>query len=140
MIIGLTGPVGSGKTEAAKIFKKIGAYIIEADLVGHKILADPLFEKKLLDEFKTANRKKISDIVFADLKRLKKLNLLLHPNIIERIQYAVESVHKKEKNRLIVIDAALPCLFEKLVDEVWVVWASKKNRVKRLLKRERQNS
>lgn len=122
-IIGLTGPIGSGKTEAAKILKRIGAHIIEADKIGHE-----LFKSKL-------ERKKAAGIVFSCPEKLKELNKISHPYIKKRIK---EEMEKSSKLRvkgcgLIVVDAALPELFKGLVHEVWLVISPKQQRIDRLL-------
>lgn len=117
-IIGLTGPIGSGKTEAAKILKRLGAHIIEADKIGHE-----LFKSK-------SERKKIAEIVFSCPEKLKKLNKISHPYIKKRIKEEI-----KNNRGLIVVDAALPQLFKGLVDETWVIDAPVKARIKRLLKK-----
>ena len=47
IVIGLTGGVGAGKDEAARVFKKMGAVIINADEVGHRLLekSTPVYQK-----------------------------------------------------------------------------------------------
>lgn len=119
MIIGVTGPIGSGKDEVCKILKKYGAKIIDADKIGHKILG--------LD----IDRKKLGDEVFSDKKKLKKLNAVLHPRIKKEI---IDIIRKGQG--IWVINAAL--LKEigliELCDEVLVVMASKDDRMKWLLK------
>ena len=35
IVIGLTGGIGTGKSEVARILEEIGAYIIDADRLGH---------------------------------------------------------------------------------------------------------
>jgi len=40
MIIGLTGPIGAGKSTVAGILKEQGAVIIDADRLGHQVIAE----------------------------------------------------------------------------------------------------
>ena len=137
-IIGLTGPIGAGKNEVAKILRRRGAYIIEADEIGHKLFIPQsdiwckiveAFGSKVLMRGGAINRHKLGQIVFSDPKKLKILNLITHPKIKEEIEVEI-----KDKKGVVVINAALPQLFEGLVDQTIVVVSSKKKRLKRLMK------
>jgi len=136
MIIGLTGPMGSGKTKAAQILKEKGAYVIEADKIAHDLLDVPQVLKKIVKAFgpvilsnKKIDRKKLGDLVFNNPKKLKILNGILHPLIIKEIK---KKIMIKDIGNWIVIDAALPHLFQGIAHEVWVVLSSRENRLKRL--------
>ena len=136
MIIGVTGVFGSGKTIVAKMFARYGYNHINADEIGHKLLNKKDVKNKVVKEFgkevltkNKIDRRKLKNIVFYDNKKLKKLNKLLHPLIIKEIK------NKIKKNS--VVDGAL--LIEakalNLVDKLVVVKISKKEQMKRLLKK-----
>src|SRR3989339_405997 len=140
MIIGLMGPIGVGKTEASKILRGLGICIIDADEIAHKLIEQKSVIKKILSGFGQnvalngkVDRKKLGEVVFADIKKLKKLNDVLHPKIKKEIKKAIKNLLPFD--HIIVIDAALPCLFEGLTDKVWLVWSTYNFRVKRLLKK-----
>ena len=144
MIIGLTGPIASGKSTVCKILKSRGAYIIEADRIGHEVYEPQSsawhelvknFGIKILSSGGKINRRKLSEIVFADPQALKTLNRITHPLILERIEKLISQA-KKEKHKLIVINAALLKEIGLIprVDKVWVVIASRENRLKRLMR------
>jgi dephospho-CoA kinase len=137
-IIGLTGPIGAGKDEAAKILKRRGADIIDADRLAHKLYAaqSPLwhelvktFGSRVLMRGGRINRKKLGEIVFADRKKLDQLNRLVHPRLREAI------IKEIKGGRLTVINAAV--LKEigllGLVDQVWLIAAPQEIRLKRLV-------
>ncbi len=132
--IGLTGPAGAGKDTVAKILEQRGAYIIDVDKLAHEIY--PLVLEKLikafgqgiLNENGAVDREKLGEIVFNDKNKLEQLNQIIHPELKKRIKLRAKSV----ESRLIVINAALPQLFEGLVDETWVVIASRETRSKRV--------
>ncbi len=126
MIIGITGPIGSGKDEVCKILKRYGAKIIDADKIGHKILGRGI------------NRKKLGDEVFADKKKLKKLNAVLHP----RIKKEIIDLLLEGQVAFVGINAALlkEIRLIELCDEVWVVMAPKAERIRRLLKKRRDRT
>ena len=122
-IIGLTGPIASGKNEVAKILAKFGALVIDVDEEAHKLMGLTRIE-----------RKKLAKEVFADKKKLKALNKLVHPKLKKKI---AEKLKSRKAGKLIVINAAV--LKEigliSLCDEVWVVMAPKKTRLARLMKK-----
>lgn len=137
-IIGLTGPIGAGKNEVAKILRRRGAHIIDADEIGHNLFTPQsdvwckiveAFGSKVLNRGGAINRHKLGKIVFSDPKKLEILNSITHPKIKEIIKSEIE-----DKKGTVVINAALPELFEGLVDQTIVVVASKEKRIKRLLK------
>ena len=150
-IIGLTGPIAAGKDEVAKILKKHGAYIIDTDQIAHQLYSyqSPVWQEivktfgsKILMRGGKINRKKLGEIVFADRNKLKLLNRIVHPYLKEAIIQSVEPLACRQAGRTsnidrrIVINAAVlkEIGLVDYVDEVWVVMASKENRLKRLIK------
>lgn len=141
IVIGVTGGLASGKSTVAGVFASFGARVIDADRVGHGILEGnktvirqitDLFGKGILDGGKI-NRKKLKTLVFFDAKKLKELNKIMHPRILEKINKEQEAV----KTGAVVIDA--PLLIEsglyKKVDYVVLVRSAKKDMVKRAVSR-----
>ena len=45
MILGITGSIGTGKTTVAKIFNRLGAKVIDADNIAHKLLKPKSLEQ-----------------------------------------------------------------------------------------------
>jgi dephospho-CoA kinase len=143
-VIGLTGPIGAGKDEAAKILHRSGALIIDADEVAHTLYdtQTPIwqvmvreFGSRVLNRGGKINRKRLGEIVFSDTKQLMKLDRIIHPYLKEAIIKLAEK-GKAESRKLIVINAAVLKEIGLLnyVDKVWVVMASREARLKRLLK------
>ena len=152
-IIGLTGPIAAGKDEVARLLKRQGAALIDADELAHELYAlktpawhelVKVFGSKILMRGGKVNRKKLGKIVFSDKRKLAELNKIVHPAlkkaVIEEIKLRtclpVGKAPNSQLRTLIVINAAV--LKEigllKVVDRVWVVTASRANRLKRLLK------
>jgi len=119
-IIGLTGPIASGKNEVAKILAKFGALVIDVDQEAHKLMG-----------LTRGERKKLANEVFFNKTKLKALNKLVHPKLKKKI---AEKLKSRKAEKLIVINAAV--LKEigliEFCDEVWVVMAPKKTRLARL--------
>lgn len=144
-IIGITGGVGAGKsTVLAYLEEKLGAFVIQADLAGHKVMEPgercyapviELFGKDVIKEDKTIDRKRISDVVFSKRDLLEKLNQIIHPAVREYIleQLERERLHGRE---LCVVEAALLLEehYEKFCDQVWYIHADQEVRIERLMK------
>lgn len=147
MIIALTGPIGSGKSEVAKILARHGFKIVDADRLGHELLTPQTetwgkvvhaFGVKVLNRGGVVNRKKLGEIVFGDNKALTKLDQIMHPPLKQRIAEVVKEFKSSPQTKLddiLVINAALPQLFEGLADKVIYVNSKPQNRLKRLLKK-----
>ena len=136
MIIGITGTFGSGKTTVANMFRKYGFKVINVDKLYRGIYnKNDSLKKQIKKEFGTTNRTQLKKIVFNNSNKLKKLNKLTHPIIIDIIKKQI----KKIKNRKIIID--VPLLFESKVqamfDKIIVVQCSKKEQIKRILKKKK---
>lgn len=141
-IVGLTGGFGTGKSYAASIFKKLGAKIIDADKLAHKVLKKgsaaykrtaAVFGKSILDPKGHIKRKALGKIVFNDKRRLAKLNKIVHPYVIGAIRNRI----KASKNEVLIIDAPLICetSLSDIVNVLVVVKASRKNQVDRCVKK-----
>ena len=146
-IIGLTGPIAAGKSEVARILKRLGAWIMEVDELAHTLYKPQTpvwseivkaFGSKVLKRGGEINRRKLGEIVFSDKRQLKILNNIIHPRLKEAVAKALESCKQSAENseQMIVINAAVmkEIGLVDYVDEVWVVLAFRENRVKRLLK------
>ena len=91
--IGLTGGIGSGKSEASRHFARLGATLIDTDLIARE-LVEPgqpalseiieTFGNDILDADGHLNRLRLRDRVFADSAQRTRLEAILHPPIRER--------------------------------------------------------
>ncbi|MBE9608910.1 dephospho-CoA kinase [Chitinilyticum litopenaei] len=95
MIVGMTGGIGSGKSTAAELFAKQGAPVIDADQIAHQLTgkASPATEsiaKQLgehwLDKHRALNRSYARQQIFTDPQLKARLEQILHPLILSRIQ------------------------------------------------------
>lgn len=147
MIIGLTGGIATGKSESAKYLKEMGAYIIDADEISHKLTRKGMpalkqlvkhFGKKILNKNGSLNRKKLAEIIFADPKSKLTVEKILHAYIISCINGIVANKYHKHN---VIIDA--PLLFEvgldRICDKIIVIWAPYEVQSARLAKRDSLN-
>lgn len=93
LIIGLTGGSGCGKSVVAKAAADLGFVHIDTDKLGHEIILKPNkayyklideFGEEILDDNTEINRKKLGQIVFSDMQKLKKLSSITHPAIADK--------------------------------------------------------
>lgn len=114
MIIGLTGLIGSGKSEVAETFAKLGAQIISGDELGHETIENnPIVFYRLLTEFGLSictregrlNRRRLARLAFSSSAKTKLLNSIVHPALLERLDTAIATARFHKKHA--VVDAAL---------------------------------
>ena len=145
LVIGLTGGIGTGKSEAARQLEELGALIISADQVGHEAYTVnteaweqvvATFGNGILQDDKEIDRRKLGSIVFSDPSQLKKLNQIMHPRMARIVSDKIEAFRGQGVDT-VVVEAAL--LFEagwdSLVEEVWVTDASEEIIIGRLRER-----
>ena len=145
LVIGLTGSIGTGKSESARQLEMLGASIISADQVGHEAYTPnteaweqvvAAFGDDILQGDKEIDRRKLGAIVFSDSSQLDKLNAIMHPRMARMVSDKIE-VLRGQGVKVVVVEAAL--LFEAgwdtLVEEVWVTDSSEDIVVGRLKER-----
>ena len=115
-IIGLTGGIGSGKSEAAKLFSKLGVPIVDVDKISRDLTIEgqPIikeiakaFGQEILINDRTLNREQLRSIIFADESARKKLEAILHPAIYNK---AIEELQKNTSAIYQIL--VIPLLFE----------------------------
>lgn len=145
--IGLTGGIGSGKTEASKYLFLHGAHILDADKISREMVYTgsetlkeivQFFGEDILHQEGSLDRKKLGNIVFSDEKSLKQLNAIMHKRIISEVKDQLEQLNKLNSKQIVVVDA--PLLIEtglnSLVDQVWVVDIPEDIQIQRIKKRD----
>ena len=145
LVIGLTGGIGTGKSEVTRLLEALGAQVISADRVGHEAykpnseswrLVVAAFGKGILQTNGEIDRGKLGAIVFSDSEQLARLNKILHPIMAGIVAEKLELL-RSEGAQVAVVEAAL--LFEagwdSLVDEVWATDAPVETVVQRLRER-----
>ncbi len=147
-IIGVTGNSGSGKSTVSNLLKSLGAYLIMADEIAHKIIMSDAYVEIvktfgtdiLKEDSLEIDRKKLGNIVFNDEKKLVILNSITHSYIIKSIINEIKLLYfKKDEYKFIVIDAALliETKLNEMSDQVWLVHADEKLKIKRLIERDK---
>ena len=144
--VGLTGGIGSGKSTASNFFEAFGSFVINADEEAKKLMSsNETVQHELIAEFGTdiidvsgqINKAKLAKIAFQDEDHQQTLNSVMHPYIYDLIDNQFNSVLKKGKFDIFIVDGAL--IFESgydvHMDYIIVVTALLKNRIERALGR-----
>lgn len=141
-LIGITGGIGSGKSAVTQDLRERGYFVVCADETAREVVrpGEPGAEA-LLAEYGEGfflpdgalDRKKLAAYVFGHPERVKRLNSLLHPIIIQRMFEQVQG-----RDGLVFLDAALliQAGMHNKVDEVWLVTADLETRIRRVMQRD----
>ena len=141
-VIGLTGGMGTGKSEVAAALAALGAEVIDADREGHLAYRSGTpgwqrvverFGRDILGSDGQVDRSKLGSLVFGDPRALAALNAAVHPLIRERIEARLAELSAGGTG-VVVLDAALlyQAGWNDRTDEVWVVTAPPEAAAERL--------
>lgn len=139
VIVGITGGIGSGKTEVCRILENEGFSVLYADSMAKDLYNK---DKKLFDAVVKAMGKKILNFkgkislsklkkeIFSSEAKYKKLTKLVHPVVIANLKKEI----KKLDDKIVLVETALA--FESGMDDdldyVITVYSNKKNRMQRI--------
>ncbi len=117
--VGLTGGIACGKSFVGSIFRELGAIVLDADRIGHEVLAeDPRvlrelvveFGQEILDPRGAIDRRRLGALTFGDPAALQRLNKIVHPRILQRLYARIARYRMTAARILLVVEA--PLLFE----------------------------
>ncbi|MDQ2077728.1 dephospho-CoA kinase [Marinimicrobium sp. ABcell2] len=143
LLVGLTGGIGSGKSEVGRRFRALGITVVDADDVAREVveLGEPAladisahFGPLVLTPSGALDRRKLRDIVFADPPAREWLEKLLHPLINTRIQQHLAQA--ESPYAVLVSPLLLETGQDQLVDRVLVVDAPEAEQVARVTRRD----
>jgi dephospho-CoA kinase len=143
--IGLTGPIGCGKSTVAGWLGELGAAVIDADQVARDVtppgspeLAAVVgaFGPTVLRSDGALDRPALARIVFADPAALARLEAIVHPAVRPRILEAIAAAEGMSRPAVVVeaiklVEGGLAAL----CDEVWLVTCDAGEQLERLLAR-----
>ena len=145
-IVGVTGGIGSGKSEAAKTFASLSVPVIDLDDIARQITQKnnpgyveitKNFGNKYLDKNKELNRKSLKIDIFNSSEVKRKIESILHPIILTEYK---KQIIKYKSEKYIVIMIAL--LFEtenylKLIDESLLIDCDEESQFDRVSSRDK---
>lgn len=140
MLIGLTGNIGTGKSTVAGMLSELGATVIDADVVAHRVMrAGTAVHAQIVETFGPdilapdgeIDRKALGSIVFSDPEALARLEDIVHPATLEAIDRRVASAPSDvvvvEAIKLIEAGIAETC------DSVWVTVCRPEQQIRRIM-------
>ena len=141
--IGLTGGIASGKTTVSDCFEKIGAQVIDADVISHDVTKPngsafgeiiSSFGPDILDENGWIDRKKMRSMIFNHVSKKEMLEEIIHPKVSQEILKAI----KQSNEHYLII--SVPLLIEtgmiQMMDRTLLVDCSETTQIERLMKRD----
>lgn len=144
-ILGLTGGIGCGKSEAAACLRSLGAAHVDADAISRALTAPggealPAIRERFGDGVfhpdGTLNRAALGQIVFDSAPHRRLLEGILHPLVQHRVLSEIQAAGERG-DRVVVLD--VPLLFETgmdvLCDETWAVTADAETQLIRVMSR-----
>jgi len=143
--VGLTGGIGSGKTTIARIWKKKGAFVLDADDFAKELMVtDSDIIEKIKESFgeeaykndQSLNRSYLAKEAF-EKGRVDELNKIVHPRVFEKTEDKIEEA-EQEGYKVFVKEAALLLNYGRpeSLDKVVLVLATDENMIKRAAQRD----
>jgi dephospho-CoA kinase len=147
MLLGVTGGIASGKSTVSDMLSELGSPLIDFDLLARKVVEPgtkgytqivDYFGKQVLQENGELDRKKLSNVVFSDMEKRKKLESFTHPYIYEEFFKEIDQITQKQPDA--IIQVSVPLLIELnlqfLFDKLMVVYVRPQIQAERLAVRD----
>jgi dephospho-CoA kinase len=145
LVIGLTGPIGCGKSTVASWLGELGAAVVDADLLAREVTAPgspglaaavASFGPAILLDDGSLDRAALARIVFADPAALARLEAIVHPAVRPLILRQIKAARAAAAPAVVVeaiklVEGGLA----ELCDEVWLVTCDEDEQLARLLGR-----
>jgi len=117
-LVGLTGGIASGKSTVAKILGRLGAAIVDADVLSREVVAPghdgwkeivATFGREVLQPDQTLDRQKLRTIIFNNPEARKKIEAIIHPRVRA---LAEQRIREHGDAGFVVVVYEVPLLFE----------------------------
>ena len=145
-VVGLTGGIGCGKSEAAKYLCSLGAKHIDADAISRSLTADDgaalpelrrIFGDGIFNDDGSLNRRALGDLVFSDVASKRALEGVIHPLVQRQV---MDEIAAASAAGIPVTILDVPLLFETgmdvLCDETWTMSVPPEVQVRRVCVRD----
>ncbi|MBI2941337.1 MAG: dephospho-CoA kinase [Chloroflexi bacterium] len=144
--MGLTGNIGCGKSTIARMLAERGAFVIDADRVAHELMAphSPVWERivagfgpGILRPDDQIDRRALGSIVFDDPAALTRLEQIVHPAVVERVEEMLRSSGAPMAVAMAVVEAIklIESGMHRRCDSLWVVTCQPEQQLERVMGR-----
>ena len=147
LIAGLTGGIATGKSTVSEMFRKLGAHVIDFDVLS-RVVVEPdmpawqdivqFFGESVLSADRTLDRARLGDIVFDDEEKRKQLQGFIYPRLFEEYSRRIRDIEEKDSSAIVIADVPLlieirlQTMFEKII----LVYAPEEQQLQRLIERD----
>ena len=116
LLVGLTGGIGSGKTEVSRRLAALGAVVVDADAIAREVVEPgtpgleavvAVFGPEVLTADGRLDRDRVATVVFADPDARARLNAIVHPLVRDRTAQLVAEAAAADPNAVVVNDVPL---------------------------------
>ena len=146
-LLGVTGGIASGKSTVSGMLSELGSPLIDFDLIARQVVEPgtpglakivDYFGRQVLADDGSLDRKNLSDIVFGDMEKRKKLEDFTHPPIYEEFFKQADAIAAKNPDA--IIQVSVPLLIELnlqyLFDKLLVIHVPDEVQIERLAERD----
>ncbi len=143
LIVGLTGGIGSGKSEVGRRFEKLGVTLVDADFLAHQVVepGEPAlgqiaehFGREILTDEGRLNRASMRTLIFEHPEEKRWLEELLHPLVNREIR--VQLNEAKSPYAILMSPLLLETHQDRMVDRVLVVDSPESEQLSRVTRRD----
>jgi dephospho-CoA kinase len=114
LTVALTGGLATGKSTVGRMFVELGCELVEADRLGHEVLAGPgreatveLFGGGICQADGSIDRRALGAVVFADPAKLARLNAIVHPLVEELREARFVEIFERDPHAIVLYEAAI---------------------------------
>ena len=148
-VVGLTGGMASGKTLVLQQFMKLGAYVIDCDVLSREAVIPcstawwqivRYFGTEIVRNDLELDRKRLRDRIVSDAEKRAALEKIVHPEVKRKVRERIAAIEEltAPHSTLVVVD--VPLLIEAGVQHefaaVVVVYSSEETQIQRIIDRE----
>ena len=138
IVLGITGGIASGKTEAGRILSAEGFKVLDSDFLAHELMGKgrPVYEAvigyfggAILGENVEIDRTKLGKKIFADPEERAALNQLVHPSVITAAQEWIKDCREMKEDAAVLVPSRAPAartlkaLVKSLGETPWGLWS-----------------
>jgi dephospho-CoA kinase len=145
--VGLTGGIATGKSTVVAMLRDLGCHVLEADKIAHRMIEPGAaaydqvvreFGRGILQPDGRVDRQKLGAIVFADQKKLTRLNAIVHPPVLAAQDQQLAAIEQAEPHAIAVVEAALliEAGYDRKLDCLVVTWCTPEQQIARLTQQE----